>query len=331
MTRAAIVSGLGTYLPEDIVTNDMLAEVLNTSDAWIRSRTGIRQRHVVAEHHTTGDLAVKAASRALSSASVSHVDAVVVATTTPDCRCPATAPTVAAKLGMAGVPAFDVSAACTGFVYGLAAVSSMITAGLVESALFVGADTFTQTLDPSDLSTRALFGDGAGAVVLRAGEADEDGALLAFDLGSDGNHVDLLIVPAVSHAERADRQAGGYLRMDGRAVFNQAVTHMTQSVQRVLDAVGWHIADLDHLVPHQANARILAAVADQLDVEPSRLVTNIADVGNTVAASIPLALSHGMRQGLLQGGNKVVMTGFGAGLTWGSVALRWPKLTKATY
>jgi 3-oxoacyl-[acyl-carrier-protein] synthase-3 len=330
MTRAAVVCGLGTYLPEQVVTNDMLAEVLDTSDAWIRSRTGIQQRHVVAEHWTTGDLAVEAATRALASAGLSRVDAVVVATTTPDYYCPATAPTVAARLGMDGAPAFDVSAACTGFVYGLATVSAMIAAGVLKSAVFVGADTFTRTLDPGDRSTRSLIGDGAGAVVLRAGEADEDGALLAFDLGSDGNQVDVLIVPAISRTDRANGRASGYFRMDGKAVFNQAVTRMAESVQRVLDGVGWPVGDLDHLVPHQANARILAAVADQLDVAPDRVVTNIADVGNTVAASIPLALAHGMRQGRVRGGNTVVLTGFGAGLTWGSAALRWPNLADTT-
>lgn len=326
MTRAAVVCGLGSYLPEQIVTNAMLAEVLDTTDAWIRSRTGVQARHVVGENFTTGDLAIAAGANALSSAGLKQVDAVVLATSTSDFSCPATAPLVAARLGMTGIVAFDVSAACSGFVYGLAVVSALITAGMVESALLIGADTFTQTLDPNDRTTRALFGDGAGAIVLRAGDITEDGALLAFDLGSDGNQADLLLTPAISRAERGSGQASNYFQMNGKAVFNQAVIQMSGSVQRLLGNVGWLIADVDHLVPHQANTRILAAVADQLDVEFSRVVTNLADVGNTVAASIPLALADAAQQGVLQAGDHMVITGFGAGLTWGSVALRWPKL-----
>ena len=222
--------------------------------------------------------------------------------------------------------AFDLSAACTGFVYGLASVGSLISAGLADSALLVGVDTFSHTLDPADRSTRALFGDGAGAVVLRAGDAEEEGALQAFDLGSDGHQFDLLMTPAVSRAERSSGQASNYFRMDGKAVFGQAVTQMSDSVRRVLDRVGWQASDLHHLVPHQANTRILAAVADQLDLPVERVVSNIAEVGNTVAASIPLALAHGLRQGILHDGGNMVLTGFGAGLTWGSVALRWPKI-----
>ncbi|MBV6368142.1 hypothetical protein H7972_26360, partial [Pseudomonas aeruginosa] len=179
---------------------------------------------------------------------------------------------------------------------------------------------------PADRSTRALFGDGAGAVVLRAGDAEEEGALQAFDLGSDGHQFDLLMTPAVSRAERSSGQASNYFRMDGKAVFGQAVTQMSDSVRRVLDRVGWQASDLHHLVPHQANTRILAAVADQLDLPVERVVSNIAEVGNTVAASIPLALAHGLRQGILHDGGNMVLTGFGAGLTWGSVALRWPKI-----
>jgi 3-oxoacyl-[acyl-carrier-protein] synthase III len=326
VARAAVLAGLGTHVPPDVLTNDMLAEVLDTSDEWIRTRTGIRQRHVAGERTTTGDLAVAAGERALASAGLTRADVVVVATTTPDRQCPATAPTVASRLGMSGTPAFDVQAACTGFVYGLATVSSMINAGLFETALFIGADTFTETLDPADRSGRALIGDGAGAVVLRAGESDEDGALLAFDLGSDGEHVGLLEVPAVTRAERAAGATRGYFHMEGRPVFSRAVAAMTDSVHKVLGQVGWSTADVDRLVPHQANARILASVADQLDLPEDRVVSNIADVGNTVAASIPLALGYGMRHQGLRSGHNVVLTGFGAGLTWGSVAVRWPKI-----
>lgn len=328
MTRAAVLAGLGAYLPTHVLTNDMLAQTLDTSDAWIRSRTGIGERHIVAEDQTTADLAKEAGQRAMASAGVTRVDAVVLATTTPDLYCPATAPTVAAKLGLAGTPAFDVSAACTGFIYGLTVASSLIKAGVFESVLFIGADTFTQTLDPTDRSTRALIGDGAGAVVLRAGEASEDGAILAFDLGSDGNQVDLLYVPGRPRADRANGQAhaNGYFQMNGRAVFTEAVTHMSESVERVLKKVEWPLADVDYLVPHQANARILASVADQLSLDASKVISNIADVGNTVAASIPLAIAHHVKQKPLERGAKVVLTGFGAGLTWGSIAFRWPAI-----
>ncbi|AZE58409.1 MULTISPECIES: beta-ketoacyl-ACP synthase III [Pseudomonas] len=326
MARAAVICGLGSYVPEAIVTNDMLAEVLDTSDEWIRTRTGVSQRHIAAAHQNTGDLAIEAAKCALLSAGLKRVQAVVLATATPDFSCPATAPRVAAALGMTGVMAFDISAVCTGFVYGLAVASALITGGLAQNVLLIGADTFTRTLDPSDRSTRALFGDGAGAVVLRAGDSCEAGALLGFDLGSDGTQAGLLMTPVITHEERKSQQATGFFSMDGRAVFNEAVTHMTESVQQLLKTVNWGIGDVDHLVPHQANTRILAAVADQLDVPFDRVVSNLRDVGNTVAASIPLALAHGHRAGILQEGDRVVLTGFGAGLTWGAVALHWPMI-----
>ncbi|KAB0563532.1 ketoacyl-ACP synthase III [Pseudomonas palleroniana] len=326
MLRAAVICGLGGYEPEAIVTNDMLAEELDTSDEWIRTRTGVGQRHIAGAHQSTGDLAIEAAARALSSAGLTQVDAVVLATATPDFSCPATAPRVAARLGMSGVMAFDISAVCTGFVYGLAVASSLITAGVVHSVLLIGADTFTRTLDPGDRSTRALFGDGAGAVVLRSGDSAEPGALLGFDLGSDGSLAGLLMTPAVTHEERANQQSTSFFSMDGRAVFNEAVNHMTESVQQILKAVGWEVRDVDRLVPHQANTRILAAVADQLDIPFERVVSNLSEVGNTVAASIPLALVYGHGAGSLQEGDRVVLTGFGAGLTWGSVALRWPRI-----
>ncbi|WP_136333048.1 beta-ketoacyl-ACP synthase 3 [Pseudomonas aeruginosa] len=242
MPRAAVVCGLGSYLPEAVLSNDMLAAELDTSDAWISSRTGVRQRHIAGDLGS-GDLALRAASAALASAGLERVDAVVLATSTGDFCCPATAPRVAARLGLVGALAFDLSAACTGFVYGLASVGSLISAGLADSALLVGVDTFSHTLDPADRSTRALFGDGAGAVVLRAGDAEEEGALLAFDLGSDGHQFDLLMTPAVSRAERSSGQASNYFRMDGKAVFGQAVTQMSDSVRRVLDRVGWQAED----------------------------------------------------------------------------------------
>lgn len=331
MARAAVVAGLSASLPDTVVTNAMLAAALDTTDAWILSRTGIRARRVAAERGTTGDLAVNAAVKALAAAGVSRVDAVVLATATPDFACPATAPHIAARLGMTGVMAFDISAVCSGFVYGLSVVSALITAGTIDSALLIGADTFSQTLDPHDRTTRALFGDGAGAVVLRAGDSSEQGALLAFDLGSDGTQADLLFTPTIPRQQTQHGGESWFFRMNGQAVFSQALMQMTASVQRVARKTAWHIADIDCLVSHQANTRILAAVADQLDLDPGRVISNISEVGNTVAASIPLALCHGVQQGLLRQDEKVVLTAFGAGLTWGSVALRWPELTVNTH
>lgn len=327
MTRVAVLAGLGTHLPPDVLTNDMLSQLLDTSDEWIRTRTGIRQRHIAAPGVRTSDLAVQAARNALASSGTDHVDAVVLATTTPDMACPGTAPQVAATLGLGGVPAFDISAACTGFIYGLATAAGMVAAGLFDSVLLIGADTFSTTLDPQDRTTRSLIGDGAGAVVLRAGRPGDPGAVLGVDLGSDGAQVDLLTVPAVTALQRGSGEASNYFQMQGRAVFMNAVTRMTESVTTVLKDVGWPVNAIDHLVPHQANARILTAVADQLGLEQTRTVMNIADVGNTVSASIPLALAEGLRTGRIHSGDKVVLTGFGAGLTWGSVALEWPDIT----
>ncbi|MEN1633499.1 hypothetical protein AAIH00_30610, partial [Pseudomonas aeruginosa] len=258
MPRAAVVCGLGSYLPEAVLSNDMLAAELDTSDAWISSRTGVRQRHIAGDLGS-GDLALRAASAALASAGLERVDAVVLATSTGDFCCPATAPRVAARLGLVGALAFDLSAACTGFVYGLASVGSLISAGLADSALLVGVDTFSHTLDPADRSTRALFGDGAGAVVLRAGDAEEEGALLAFDLGSDGHQFDLLMTPAVSRAERSSGQASNYFRMDGKAVFGPDRVKTQQTM--TINFRGFSQRLGGRRRPNQAQSIILVAMA----------------------------------------------------------------------
>lgn len=330
MSRAAVLCGLGGALPERAVSNQELAEQLDTSDRWIRTRTGIGRRHVVAPGEATSDLAVAAGRDALASARRSDVDLVVLATSTPDRPCPATAPDVAHRLGLGTVPAFDVSAVCTGFVYALAAASSMITAGMAERALVIGADTFSTILDPADRTTRAIFGDGAGAVVLRAGEADEPGALLGFDLGSDGSGGDLITVRAGGSRQRSVPEPPGagdhFFTMDGRPVFTQAVLNMSRSSQTLLDRIGWTPADVHKVVAHQANIRILNAVGEQLGLEEKQIVANLDRVGNTVAASIPLALRDAAADGGLQPGHRVLLTGFGGGLTWGSAALVWPAL-----
>ncbi|MFF0630164.1 beta-ketoacyl-ACP synthase III [Streptomyces sp. NPDC004296] len=326
---SAVLCGLGTYLPPRIVTNDELSLELDTTDEWIRNRTGIRRRHVIEPGSATSTLAIEAGRRALKSSRHDRADAVVVATTTPDRPCPATAPEVAAQLGLPGVPAFDIGAVCAGFVYALAIGAGLISSGIAERVLVIGADTFSTILNPKDRTTRAIFGDGAGAVVLRPGEAGEPGALGPFDLGTDGDLADLITVPAGGSRQRAEGTtappADHYFTMQGKSVFQQAVLRMTESVQRVLAQTGWSVDDIDRFVGHQANARILTALAERLELPRERIVSNIDRVGNTAAASIPLALADGG----LRPGHRVLLTSFGGGLAWGSTVLRWPEVTPA--
>lgn len=325
MNRAAVLAGVGSHLPEDVVTNAMLAERLDTSDEWIRSRIGISQRHVAAAGTSTGDLAVRAGRDALDRAGIETVGLVVVATTTPDNTCPSTAPSVASRLGLVGTAAFDVSAVCSGFVYALDVASSLVECGRYDSALVIGAETFTQLLDPSDRTTAAIFGDGAGALVLRAGDRESPGAVLASHLGSDGGRRDLIAVQGGGSRDRANGGTGDpYFRMDGPAVFLDAVLRMEESVRAVAAGAGWEVDEIDRVVAHQANARILTALGRRLGLDPTRLVSNIDQVGNTSAASIPLALDHGVRTGALEAGHRVVLPAFGGGITWGAVAVTWP-------
>ncbi|GAB2744569.1 beta-ketoacyl-ACP synthase III [Kitasatospora kifunensis] len=330
MSRAAVVAGLGSWVPPTVVSNAELAAQLDTSDEWIRTRTGIRQRHVIEPGSATGDLAVAAGRRALASAGVDGADLVVLATSTPDQPCPATAPEVASRLGLTGVGAFDVAAVCTGFVYALATAAGLLATGVGDSALVIGADTFSTILDPADRTTRAIFGDGAGAVLLRAGEPGELGALNGFVLGSDGTRRELIEVPAGGSRQRSTGRpadpADTYFAMQGKPVFAEAVAMMASSIRTTTERMGWSVAQIDHFVLHQANARILAAVAQRLEVPLERFVSNIERVGNTVAASIPLAMADAAREGRLGAGQRVVLAGFGGGLTWGSTALTWPDL-----
>ncbi|TDD80535.1 beta-ketoacyl-ACP synthase III [Actinomadura rubrisoli] len=327
---AAVVTGIGGWLPPRAVPNEELAARLDSSDAWIRRRTGIRRRHFASEGMAVSDLAVEAGGRALKSAGGCDADAVVLATTTPDRPCPATAPDVATRLGLPGVAAFDVAAVCSGFVYALATGAGLIAAGIARRVLVIGADVFSSILDPADRSTSVIFGDGAGAVVLRAGSAGEPGELGPFDLGSDGGGADLITVPAggsrqrLSGAEPAPGQY--YFAMAGKEVFWRAVQQMARSAQNAVDRAGWRLEDVDHLVCHQANQRITDHLADELGLPRARAVTNIADVGNTAAASIPLALDQAHADGTLRTGDRVLLTAFGGGLAWGSVTLRWPAI-----
>lgn len=316
MTAAsAVLCGLGAWLPPTVVTNELLAAELGTSDEWIRSRTGVGTRRVVEPGVRTSDLATEAGRLALASAQRSEVDMVLVATSTPDRGCPATAPLVATRLGLTGVAAFDVAAVCCGFVYAMATATALIRSSVARSALVVGADTFSTILHPADRATRAIFGDGAGAVVLRAGEADEPGVPLAVDLGSDGEGYDLITV-------RED----GYFHLSGPKVYFEAVQRMSASAAAAIAGAGWQVEDVDVVVTHQANVRIIDDCAKRLGVPPDRMVRHIEDVGNTVAGSIPLALAWAARNGQLKPGDRTVLAGFGGGLTWGSIALRWPEL-----
>lgn len=330
---AAVLAGVGSCLPPRLVSNQELAATLDTSDEWIRSRTGIRQRYFATAGMATSDLATGAAERAMASAGVSTVDAVLLATTTPDQPCPATAPTVATRLGLVGAAACDISAVCTGFIYALAAAAGMITAGSVRDVLVIGAETFSSILNPRDRSSSAIFGDGAGAVLLRPGRWDEPGAVGPFDLGSDGTGRDLIAVPAGGSRQRLSKVEpdpdDGYFTMSGKEVFWQAVQRMARSSRDVLDAAGLEIEDVNWLVGHQANARILRQLADDLGVGPDRAIGNIAEVGNTAAASIPLALDHAHSAGVLAAGDRILLTAFGGGLTWGSAVLTWPEIDRA--
>jgi 3-oxoacyl-[acyl-carrier-protein] synthase-3 len=314
------------------VTNEELSQRLNTSDTWIRTRTGIGRRHFAEPGQATSDLAVEAGRRALKSADANDADAVVVATTTPDRPCPATAPLVAERLGLTGAAAFDVSAVCTGFVYGLATAAGLIAAGVAERVLLIGADTYSTIVDPHDRTNAIIFGDGAGAVVLRAGRPDEPGTVGHFDLGSDGAGEELITVAAGGSRQRSavgpPAPRDHYFAMRGKEVYRHAVTRMAASARATLTLADRKADDIDRIVPHQANLRILRSVAEDLVVSPERLVTNVESVGNTGAASIPLALADAAAQHTIQAGERVLLTAFGGGLTWGSCLLTWPALSR---
>ncbi|MGW5682302.1 beta-ketoacyl-ACP synthase III [Nonomuraea sp. NPDC003754] len=316
----AVICAIGAALPTTVVSNSDLCAHLDTTEEWIRSRTGITRRHIADAEVSTEDLAVQAASAALTPCQSGTIQALVLATTTPDRCCPATAPKVAARLGLTGVPALDLAAGCTGFLYGLATAAGLLASRTADAVLVIGADRLSTLPAPSDRTTVPLFGDGAGALVLRRGQAGEDGALGPIVLGSDGTHAELI---------RAERP--GSLQMQGAEVFRHAVDRMSSASAQAVAATGWRMADVDRLVPHQANARITAFVARQLAVPDDRQLHNVASVGNTGAASIPLLLAQAAEDGRLKAGHRLVLTAFGAGLTWGATTVTWPDLTHALY
>lgn len=315
---AAVVCAVGSALPPRIVANAGLTARLETTDEWIRSRTGITQRHVAGADQSTTDLAVQAGAQALADSEPVTVEALVVATTTPDRCCPATAPAVATRLGLTGIPAYDLAAGCTGFLYALATAAGLIAVGTVQTVLVIGADRLATLPDPEDRTTVPLFGDAAGAVVLRRGSPDEAGALGPVVLGSDGTSADLI---RAAHP--------GSLHMDGGEVFQHAVDRMSTASRQAATAAGWELGDIDRLVPHQANSRITAFVARRLGVSDDRQLSSIAETGNTGAASIPLLLARSAADGRLKPGHRILLTAFGAGLTWGATTLTWPGLCRS--
>jgi 3-oxoacyl-[acyl-carrier-protein] synthase-3 len=322
--RRSIVLGCGAYLPEKVVSNEDLSQKIDTSDEWIRQRTGIRQRHIAAEGEFTSHLALKAARAALTRAgcTASDLDLLVLATATPDNTFPATAARVQAELGMRRGAAFDVQAVCSGFIYALSVADNMLRLGQATTALVIGAETFSRILDWEDRSTCVLFGDGAGAVVLRAadcGGSNADRGILSTHLFSDGSGYEMLYVDGGP----STTGTAGHLRMHGREVFRHAVTRMAEAVEISLKTNGLSPDDLDWVVPHQANIRIMDSMAKKLGLRPEQIVVTVDRQANTSAATIPLALAAADGDGRLKQGQLVSLTAMGGGFTWGSVLLRW--------
>jgi 3-oxoacyl-[acyl-carrier-protein] synthase-3 len=319
MTYSRIV-GTGSYLPEKVLTNRDLEKMVDTSDEWIRTRSGIRERHIAADGEVASDLAYAAATRAIDSAGLTpaDIDLVIVATTTPDMVFPSTACILQSKLGIGGCPAFDVQAVCSGFVYALNIANMFICSGQAKRALIVGAEVYSRILDWTDRTTCVLFGDGAGAVVL--GASDEPG-ILASKLHADGSYSDKLSVPGWVCGGKTT--GSPFVQMDGGSVFKFAVGVFEEVAHEVLDAAGLTIADVDWFIPHQANIRIMEASARKLKLPLDRLISTVERHGNTSAASIPLALDESVSAGRIKRGDTLLLEGVGGGFTWGGVLLRY--------
>jgi 3-oxoacyl-[acyl-carrier-protein] synthase-3 len=323
MRYRSIVAGCGAYLPERIVTNDELADRLDTSDEWIVQRTGIRQRHVAAPGELCSDLARRAAQGALANAGMTarDLDLLIVATTTPDNTFPATAAKVQGQLGMVQGCAFDVQAVCSGFIFGLAIADNFIKTGQARTALVIGAETFSRILDWNDRGTCVLFGDGAGAVALQASTKAEphDRGILSTHLHSDGRDYEMLMVDGGP----SSTQTTGVVHMDGREVFRNAVNRLAEAVDEALTANHLTAAEIDWLVPHQANRRIIDSMGRKLGIDPGKVVVTIDHHANTSAASVPLALAQAVGDGRIKPGQLVLMEAMGGGLTWGASLVRW--------
>ena len=320
MTIFSRITGTGSYLPEKVVTNRDLEQIVETSDEWIYTRTGIRQRHIAADHENTSDLALVASRRALDAAGLTpqDIDLVIVATTTADMVFPSTACLLQAKLGIGNGPAFDMQAVCSGFVYALATADQLMKSGQYRHALVVGAEVYSRILDWKDRSTCVLFGDGAGAVVLARSEKP---GILASRLHADGRYAHILSVPGtVSRGEVSGRPL---LQMEGNTVFKLAVKVLGEVAHETLAAAGLAKAELDWLIPHQANIRIIQATARKLGLSMERVIATVDRHANTSAASVPLALDEAVRDGRIRSGQHVMLEGVGGGFTWGAVLMRW--------
>lgn len=317
------IAGTGSYLPEKVVTNKDLEKVVDTSDEWIRERTGIKRRHLAADGETTSDLALAAANNALEMAGISaeDIDLIVVGTATPDKVFPATACIIQRRLGIGGCAAFDIQAACSGFVYGLDVADRYVRTGAAQNALVIGAETLSRITNWDDRATAVLFGDGAGAVVLRA--CDEPG-IISTHIHADGQYEDLLQVQqGISRGYDAVRAEQAFIEMNGNAVFRRAVATLDSIARETLDKNNIDRHDLDWFVPHQANLRIISAAAKKLDMPMERVIVTVDEHANTSAASIPLAFDAAVRDGRIQRGELILFEAFGAGFTWGSALLKF--------
>lgn len=322
MTLKAVIRGCGAFLPEQILTNEDLAKRVDTSDEWIRERTGIRERHIAGDDEKTSDLGAAAAKAALDAAGMTanDIDLVIVATTTPDLTFPSTAAIVQAKLGIESGAAFDIQAVCTGFIYALSTAEKFLTSGQHKRALVIGAETFSRILDWEDRATCVLFGDGAGAFVLEAQDEAQAGArgVMNSYLRCDGRLVDLLYVDGGV----SSTQSTGHVRMQGNKVFREAVNRISQAMQQVVADAGVAVTDIDWFVPHQANERIIQGVVKKLHLRQDQVISTISGQGNTSAASIPLAYCAGVADGRIKEGDLVLIEGMGGGLTWGAALMR---------
>ncbi|WP_340150142.1 beta-ketoacyl-ACP synthase III [uncultured Sneathiella sp.] len=322
--RRSVITATGSYLPKRILTNEELSTMVDTTDEWIVARSGIRQRHIAADDELTSDLATHAAKAALEMAGLdaNDIDLIVLATATPDETFPATATVVQKNLGMTRGFAFDVQAVCTGFLYALATADNFVKSGQVNRALVIGAETFSRILDWEDRTTCVLFADGAGAIILEAEEGagtSDDRGILTSHLHSDGDKHDLLYVDGGP----SSTQTTGYLRMEGREVFRHAVNNLASVVHEALEATGLETADIDWLIPHQANKRIIDGTGRKLKLDPEKVVLTVDKHGNTSAASVPLALDEAVRDGRIKRGDLLLLEAMGGGFTWGSALVRW--------